>query len=241
MDDRRATPAVLGAYDALLASIGDRAPDIGERRLVTHAPHVGSGYRGLVILGQALSGWADVWSASVLATPGGRREVIAATFARNADAAEPMEWLLSSGRLGTPWWKAARLLAEALEPDSPAPWHGRFAWVNLYPAAPIAPDENPRGPLREAQDPHVVPLLLAELEALEARTVVALVGREWWPAGTHPAFAHLEERPRPFTRSGRAAGCRWVVGWHPGGASRRRMGPHVYVPMVLAELGRVSK
>ena len=50
---------VVAGYDRLLASIGDRAADIGDRPVVTHWPHVGSAYRGLVIVGQAVYGWAD--------------------------------------------------------------------------------------------------------------------------------------------------------------------------------------
>lgn len=47
--------AVIAAYGRLLASIGSRADDIGDRPVVTHWPHVGSAYRGLVIVGQAVA------------------------------------------------------------------------------------------------------------------------------------------------------------------------------------------
>jgi hypothetical protein len=50
---------VVSAYDGLLASIGERATEIGDRPVVTHWPHVGSAYRGLAIVGQAVFGWAD--------------------------------------------------------------------------------------------------------------------------------------------------------------------------------------
>jgi hypothetical protein len=36
--------AVIEQYDVLLASIGDRAVEIGTRPVVTHWPHVGSEY-----------------------------------------------------------------------------------------------------------------------------------------------------------------------------------------------------
>jgi len=45
----------LGLYDRLLANIGERAADVGT--VVTHWPHVGSAYRGRVIVGEALHGW----------------------------------------------------------------------------------------------------------------------------------------------------------------------------------------
>ena len=41
--------AVIAGYDALLTSVGDRAAEIGSRPVVTHWPHVGSAYRGLVM------------------------------------------------------------------------------------------------------------------------------------------------------------------------------------------------
>jgi len=47
--------AVIAAYGRLLASIGSRADDIGDRPVVTHWPHVGSAYRGLVIVGGAVA------------------------------------------------------------------------------------------------------------------------------------------------------------------------------------------
>jgi hypothetical protein len=236
----RESAASLAAYERLLASIGERADDIGGRPLVTHAPHVGSGYRGLVVVGQALSGWPDDWTAAFLATPEGRAQALRATLARNASELEPMGWVLTSDRLNKPWWKTVRLLAEALEPEADVEWHGRFAWVNLYPAAPILPSGNPTGALREAQNPHVADLLTATLDALDARTVVALVGTEWWPTGSSPSFAQLVERPRPLMRSGVLGRRRWVVGWHPNGANRRGIGPEAYVALLTAELGGLA-
>lgn len=50
MSERRA----VHHYDRLLASIGESAQAIGDRRLASHWPHVGTAYRGLVIAGQAL-------------------------------------------------------------------------------------------------------------------------------------------------------------------------------------------
>ena len=50
---------VEDTYDRLLASVGARASEIGDRPVVTHWPHVGSAYRGLAIVGQAVWGWTD--------------------------------------------------------------------------------------------------------------------------------------------------------------------------------------
>jgi hypothetical protein len=52
MDESQA----IAGYETLLASIGGRADEIGDRPVVTHWPHVGSAFRGLVIVGQAVYG-----------------------------------------------------------------------------------------------------------------------------------------------------------------------------------------
>jgi hypothetical protein len=104
--------------------------------------------------------------------------------------------------------------------------------VNLDPAAPEDPPGNPGGALREAQDPHVADLLRVTLDAIEARTVVALVGPYWWPTGSHPAFAKLAEQTRPLIRSGFADGRRLVVGWHPNGARYRGHLPIPYARLI---------
>jgi hypothetical protein len=47
---------VIEAYDRLLASIGDRADDVGDRPVVTPWLHVGSAYRGPAIVGASHRG-----------------------------------------------------------------------------------------------------------------------------------------------------------------------------------------
>ena len=131
MEDR----AVVVAYDRLLASVGDLAAEIGARPVVTHWPHVGSAYRGLVIVGQAVYGWADDCQAGDLRTTAGRDEMVG-TIRRRVDNPEPLGWIETHPRRNTPFWRTARFVAEALEPDIDAPWYARFAWVNLYPCAP---------------------------------------------------------------------------------------------------------
>jgi hypothetical protein len=64
---------VVTENDALLASIGGRADDIGEP-VVTHWPHVGSASCGLVIVGQAVYGWADDCKAAQLQDAAFRRQ-----------------------------------------------------------------------------------------------------------------------------------------------------------------------
>jgi hypothetical protein len=227
---------MLAAYDRLLAAIGARATDLGDGDLATHGPHVGSAYRGLVILGQAPYGWSDVWPPSHFATADGRQRVLAATMARNADRAEPLEWIETSHHRTSPWWSFVRTLTQLLEPDAEAPWYGRFAWVNLYPVARDIPPGNPSGLLRKLEDPLVGELLAKTLDALEAKTVVATVGPMWWPTGSSGRFASLVERPRPLMASGRTEGRTWVVGWHPSGASHRGVGPYAYARLIADEV-----
>ena len=132
------------------------------------------------------------------------------------------------------------MVAEALAPDSDSPWYARLAWVNLYPVAPENPPGNPGGPLREAQDPLVGDLLRAVVEMLHARVVIALVGPYWWPAGIAPYYSPLVEQPRPLLRSGVIEDRTWVVGWHPGGASRRGNGPAAYAARIVSEVHRLD-
>jgi hypothetical protein len=236
MDEAR----VIAVYDALLASIGRRADDIGARPVVTHWPHVGSAYRGLVIVGQAVYGWADDCQAGNLRTTASRDEMIA-TIRRRADNPEPLEWIETHPRRNTPFWRTARLCAEALEPDIDAPWYARFAWVNLYPSAPEDPPGNPTGALKAAQDPHVGGLLGAVTDMLDARRVVAVVGPFWWPAAGPAGLADLPEQARPLLRAGRSGGRTWVVGWHPNGASHRRFGPAAYTEIIVSAVEKAER
>jgi hypothetical protein len=228
MDDT----AVLTRYDALLASIGDRADDIGPRPVVTHWPHVGSAYRGLVIVGQAVYGWPDDYPAAHFRTKLGRQEGIRA-FRTRANKPDPLDWIETHPVRTSPFWRAIRLVADGLELNLETPWYSRIAWVNLYPAAPEDPPGNPGGPLKEAQDAHVGGLLRATTDMLDARRVVALVGPYWWPAAGPARLTDLPERPRPLLRGGRKYGRTWVIGWHPNGARYRGFGAEAYARTII--------
>jgi hypothetical protein len=230
------TENTTATYDRLLASIGRRADEIGPRPVVAHWPHVGSAYDGLVIVGQALYGWPDDFPASQFRSREGRAEALRVARARSTERADPLDWIATHPVRTSPFWSVSRIVAEALVPDGGAPWYARLAWVNLYPAAPEEPPGNPGGPLREAQDPLVGDLLRDIVEMLDARIVLALVGPYWWPAGSSPYFATLAEHPRPLLRSGRVDDRTWVVGWHPGGASRRGWGPKAYAEILIREV-----
>jgi hypothetical protein len=112
--------------------------------------------------------------------------------------------------------------------------------VNLYPSAPEDPPGNPGGPLKEAQDPHVGPLLRAVTDWLDAKRVIATVGPFWWPAAGPAGLADLPEQPRPLFRAGRASGRTWVIGWHPNGASHRRYGPAAYADIIVDAVAKAE-
>jgi hypothetical protein len=231
--DQRKFHRAVNAYDRLLASIGDRATEIEPRPVLVHWPHVGSAYDGTVIVGQALRGGGDDFRAGDFRTPDGRARAIEAARER-PDRAEPMAWIATNPVKTSPFWRTARLLAEALEPDPGSPWYARWCWLNLFPCAPDDPPGNPRGALRQAQDPFVGELLAAHIDLLDARRVIALVGPFWWPAAGPAGMGDLPEVPHPLLRAGRdGSGRTWVVGWHPTGASYRGWGPHRYAQLIV--------
>jgi hypothetical protein len=52
------------AYDRLLASVGRVALEVGDRRLTSHWPLVGSHFdHGVLVVGQAVYGWLPDWTA----------------------------------------------------------------------------------------------------------------------------------------------------------------------------------
>lgn len=232
----------LVLYDRLLASIGERAAEIEPRPLVSHWPHVGTAYRGLVIVGQALRGWPDDWQASEARTAEGRQQILSMTRARNADRPDPLEWVPSHAKVrNSPFWAFSRHLVEVLEPDETTPWYARYAWVNLYPVAPESPPDNPGGPLRAAQEPFVGALLNAVIDSLEADRVVVVAGPQFWqPAAVGAGLAGLANAESPLMAAGRAFGRSWVVGYHPKWASFQHYGATRYASLVAATMRGVA-
>lgn len=232
----------MALYDSLLAAVGDRAVAIEPRPLVSHWPHVGSAYQGLVIVGQALRGWPDAWQASEAQTPEGRSRILATTRARNADRGDPLDWVPEQRAVrNSPFWGFTRHLVGELEPSNGKPWYARFAWVNLYPIAPEAPPDNPGGPLKEAQEPSVGPLLMAMIEMLEAKRVVVVAGPHFWrPAVASAGLAGLPPVPSPLISAGRAGSRTWVVGYHPKWASFQHYGPPRYAALVADAVRRLD-
>jgi hypothetical protein len=224
---------VVDLYDELLVAIAGRQAEIGDRPLAVQWPHRGGTYRGTLILGQSVYGWADEWLAADFVSPATRRHVINTVRRRNTDRDDPMDWIATSDNRSSPFWGACKILAETMEPDAGGPWHSRIAWGNIYPIGPDAPADNPRGALREAENHVVGRLLRAVVEMLDPSRVIVFGGPYWEPAGRDSGLdALLPGRERPLLRAGVVDGRSWVVGWHPTGASYRRFGPPIYAGMV---------
>jgi hypothetical protein len=228
-----AAERVEALYDEMLSGIGARDREIGSRPIAVQWPHRGGGYGGTLIVGQSVYGWADEWLASDFSSPARRATIIGEVRARNRDRDDPMDWIATSTHRTSPFWNICERLAEALEPQSTAAWHARIAWANLYPAGPDDPPDNPRGPLRDAQDPVVGRFLRAIVEMLDPSRVIVFGGSYWEPTGGDSGLDRaLAAAKRPLMRTGIEDGRIWVVGWHPTGASDRGFGPPLYAGIV---------
>ena len=229
-------------FERMLAVVGDRAAEIDPRPVASMWPHVGSAYRrgGVYVLGQALDGWdpdecGARWHATEARTPEGRARIITGTRAWHADAPEPIAPVLEVGkRRGSTYWLFTRRLVEQLVPGAEVPWYGRYAWGNLYPLGLDRPKGYPTGALKEAQDEHVVALLMAQVEMLDPGVVVLVCGPwYWWSAQSKPSeLQALASAARPLIATGIVNGRAWVVGYHPGGASHARIGPYAYADLI---------
>ena len=105
----------IDTYLEMLKGVADRADEIGPRVIASHWPFVGSDYRRLLVVGQALAGWDDrdssaLWTPDAAATKQGRRAILEGTRAWAVSRAEPMT---------VPDARALALL-EPLEPHRPA-------------------------------------------------------------------------------------------------------------------------
>ena len=231
--------SLVAGYDRLLASVGERANEIGSRPVVTHWPLVGSAYEDLLIVGQAVPGWSDPHPATDFRVAPSRAAAISAFRAR-VERPEPLDWIETHPVRKSPFWHVVRLIVEGLQPDPTTPWFRRFAWANLYPVAPEDPPGSPTGPLKEAEDPVVGALLRTTVEALNAKKVIVLAGPYWWSAAEGAGLTNLPELGRPLLRGGRSVGRTWIVGWHPAGASRRHWGPARYADLIVETVREIE-
>jgi hypothetical protein len=222
-------------YAELLGDVAARRDELGVRAVAAHWPHVGNAYGGLLVVGQALKGWAVDWSPAELATAEGRERILDDAAAVHAELDEPMSWVPSNKRVHiSSFWNFMERIADAANPG-PEPWFARVAWWNLHPLAPTDPEGNPWGALREAQQRMAGPLLLDVVEALDAKKIALVPGRLRLPTAEPAGLTELPDA-WPILAAGRLHGRSWIVGEHPGWASRRHFGPTVYAPLVAERL-----
>lgn len=210
-------------YREMLEAIGGRADEIGQRQIASHWPFVGSHYRGLVVVGQALMGWdADEtparWRSADARTAEGRERLLAGTQAWACGREEPMTEVLRWGhRARSPFWGLSKRLVPMLEPDTDSPWFARYAWWNVYPLGWDERDESPTGLLKEVQTPFVSRLFWSVLDDLDARRVVLVSGKDWWPEVQELlGLQTLTPRTTPIIAAGIHRGRTIVATYHPG-------------------------
>ena len=230
------------AYDRLLASVGRVALEVGDGRLTSHWPLVGSHFdRGVLVVGQAVYGWLPDWTALDATSAAGRAAILADTKASFADLDDPMSWIAGHRVENSPFWRTAHEVTDALVPDPESPWFSRVAWANLYPIAPGAYKGNPEGTLRQVQTTPAAEFPTAVVDALAPRLVLVLAGPYIWPFVEPLDLGDLARADAPFTLvETRRAGVPWICGMHPGGAQRRGWPARRYAELIVAEAAKLG-
>jgi hypothetical protein len=113
----------------MLEGVGERAGLIGSRPVASHWPFIGSDYRRLLVVGQALAGWDDPASPAlrtpdVATSESGRRAILEATRAYARSSGEPMSIPIRT-RSHSSFWNLSKRVVTLLEPDGPGEWFGR--------------------------------------------------------------------------------------------------------------------
>jgi hypothetical protein len=175
-------PGATAAYLHMLGGVADRADRIGNRVIASHWPFVGSDYRRLVVVGQALAGWDDprspaLWTPGDVGSKPGRHSVLAATQVWGArTGASPLTEPLRT-RSGSPFWTLSKRVVAALEPDGRSPWYSRYAWWNLFPLGWGDKNQSSGGALWMAQVRHVPELFWEVVDLLDPNRIVVLAGK----------------------------------------------------------------
>lgn len=207
----------------MLDGVAARADVIGPRVIAGHWPFVGSDYRRLLVVGQALAGWDDpkssaLWTPAAAATERGRHTVFKATRSWAQSAKEPMTVPLQT-RGSSAFWSLASRTVRLLEPAGQREWYSRCAWWNLF---PLAWGDTNRSPwfdgLWAAQYPFLRQLFWEVVDWLEPTRIVILAGKQFWSqTAERLGLDSLTRRQRPLVASGVLNGR--VIAWtyHPGG------------------------
>jgi hypothetical protein len=236
--------ATEAVYMRVLEGVGARANEIGPGIIAAHWPFVGSNYDGLVVVGQALQGWDAAetparWTASQATTPEGRQTLLDGTRAWARSRPEPMWEVLRWGhRSGSPFWSVSRRLVPALEPDLGGVWYSRYAWWNVYPLGWDDPDRGPDGALKTVQTPFVGELFWAVMDEIDARRIVLVAGKDWWPEVRGLLdLGDLRATQRPVLAAGRSHDREVVVSYHPRGARQQGIRDEQLVASIAAAFG----
>jgi hypothetical protein len=216
--------AADAAYLSMLAQVAELADRIGPRVIASHWPFVGTDYRRLLVVGQALAGWDDktspaLWTPAAVATPAGRSKVLAATKAWALARAEPISEPLRTRH--SPFWSLSERLVAELEPAGRGLWYSREAWWNLFPLGWGDTNKSPDGPLWIAQVEYVAALFWAVVDLLDPDRIVILAGKGYWDAmGGALGLDDLPELEWPLIAGGVRDNRAIVWTRHPGGYLR---------------------
>lgn len=220
--------------DALLAAIGSNAEAIGDAALTMHWPTVGAAFdHGVLVVGQAVYGWMNSWTAQEVREANVRERVIGEAKNPFPDLKDPMAWIDGHHARTSPFWTVAHQVTDALSPGR-APWFSRLAWANLCPVAPNDIKGNPSGALLRAQTSSAAPFLERAIEEIQPRLVVVVGGPYIWPYVEPLNLEVLQQAAKPLYLAGRRNDVDWIVGMHPGGASRRGWSPMTYAELIVA-------
>ena len=177
------------------------APEVGDGRLTSHWPLVGSHFdHGVLVVGQAVYGWLPDWTALDATSSAGRAAILADTKASFSELDDPMSWIAGHRVENSPFWRTAHEVTDALVPDPESPWFSRVAWANLYPIAPGAYKGNPEGTLRQVQATPAAEFLTAVVNALAPRLVLVRDPSPYRPSPHQSPTADTRARPSAMTR-----------------------------------------
>lgn len=211
------------AYLRMLEEVAVREGDIGPRLIASHWPFVGSDYRRLLVVGQALAGWDDksspaLWTADRVRDENGRRVVLDETQAWARSQPEPMWEVLRFGhRAGSPFWTLSKQVVKTVAPDGDGEWYSRHAWWNLFPLGWGDTNQSPTGPLWLAQIGHFAELFWEIVDFLDPTRIVILAGKDYWWHVAGPLGLHdLTPLERPLISAGLRDGRAIVATYHPG-------------------------
>lgn len=211
-------------YLRLLEMVKLYGSEIGDRPIAGHWPFVGSRYRGLAVVGQALQGWDATntparFVARDVRSQAGRERTLRGIREWARSRPEPMLEVVSRGhRAGSPFWTVSRHFVDALEPGD-GEWFSRYAWWNIYPLGWDEPDSAPTGALKQAQIPFVHDLFWAAMDEISADRVLLVAGQGmWWGMQQALGLETLTAGRKPVIASGAVRGRKLVAAYHPRGA-----------------------